>query len=243
MRKMRIFSISNVHFGGIMIVKGFPLIKFQSTEKIKDLQSGRIYMNSLAWYRKHENDKGDVVVGDSFEAMFHVNKGKLILSSIEETIEIDDRLIFTSASNDYVYCMFSVNPYNDSFTFTSEQKESIKAFGDSALLILDINEFFNRVRTAALREKYDIYGDFVRYYDEKADSANLILSLMSGIHNVAFWKRKKYVYQQEFRFLVHAPKCEKEHLELNIGDIRDISKVFKTSEILNAKVVKAEEKV
>ena len=45
-------------------------------------------------------------------------------------------------------------------------------------------------------------------------------------------------YQQEFRFLVHTQNCEKDHLELNIGDIRDISKVFKTSKILNAEVVK-----
>lgn len=61
-----------------MIVKGFSLIKVQSTERINDLQNGLIYMNSLVWYRKHENDNGDVVVGDSFEAMFHVNKGKLL---------------------------------------------------------------------------------------------------------------------------------------------------------------------
>jgi len=58
------------------------------------------------------------------------------------------------------------------------------------------------------------------------------------MHNIAFWKRKKYCYQQEFRFLVHTQNCEKDHLELNIGDIRDISKVFKTSKILNAEVVK-----
>lgn len=226
-----------------MTIKGFPLIKFQSAERIEDLQNGLIYMNSLEWYRKHESDNGDVIVGDSFEAMFHVNKGKFKLSDVEEEIEIDDKLITTSASNDYVYCMFGVNPYSDSFTFTSEQKESIKTFGDTALLILDKDEFFNRIRMVALKENYEIYGGFVRYYDEKEDSANLILSLLSGIHNIAFWKRKKYIYQQEFRFLIHAQNCEKEHLELNIGDIRDISKVFKTSEILNAKVVKVEDKV
>ena len=225
-----------------MIVKGFPLIKFQSAERIESLQDGLIYMNSLEWFRKHESENGDIVVGDSFEAMFHINEGRFILPDTGEEIEIKNELIQTTSSNDYAYCMFGINPYSNSFSFTDEQKENIESFGDTALLILDKDEFFNRIRKAALKEGYEIYGGFVRYYDETQDSVNLIMSLLSGIHNIAYWKRKKYYYQQEFRFLVHAPNCEKNHLELNIGDIRDISKVLKTSKLLNAEVVKIEDK-
>ena len=177
-----------------MVVKGFPLIKFQSRELIESLQNGLIYMNSLEWFRNNESD--------------------------------------------YAYCMFGVNPYSKNFSFTSEQKKNIQSFGNTALLILDKDEFFNRLRAAALKEGYEIYGGFVHYYDETQDSVDYIASLLSGMHNVAFWKRKKYYYQQEFRFLIHAQNHDKDHLELNIGDIRDISKVFQTSKILNAEVVK-----
>lgn len=225
-----------------MVVKGFPLIKFQSAERIESLQDGLIYMNSLEWFRKHESENGDVVIGDSFEAMFHINEGKFVLPDIGEEIEIKNELIQTSSSNDYAYCMFGIDPYSNKFSFTDEQKENIENFGDTALLILDKDEFFNRIRNAASKEGYEIYGGFVRYYDETIDSLHLIMSLLSGMHNIAFWKRKKYYYQQEFRFLVHAEKCEKDHLELNIGDIRDISKVLKTSQLLNAEVVKIEDK-
>lgn len=221
-----------------MVVKGFPLIKFQNSKRIEQLQNGLIYMNSLEWFRNHENEKGDIVVGDSFEAMFHVNAGRLALPDTGEAIEIKDQLISTSVSDDYAYCMFGVNPYSDSFKFTNEQKENIMEFGDTALLILDKDEFVNRIRKVALQEGDEVYAGFVRYYDEKQDSANLIISLLSGMHNIAFWKRDKYAYQQEFRFLVHAQGCKDDHLELNIGDIRDISKVFKTSDILNAQVIK-----
>lgn len=54
-----------------MVVKGFPLIKFQSEERIESLQNGLIYMNSLEWFRNNESDNGDEVIGDSFEAMDH----------------------------------------------------------------------------------------------------------------------------------------------------------------------------
>ena len=134
--------------------------------------------------------------------------------------------------------MFGVNPYSNSFRFTDEQKENIESFGNTALLILDKDEFLSRIRKAAQKAGYELYEGFVRYYDETQDSLNLIMSLLTGMQNIAFWKRKKYYYQQEFRLLVHAQNCEKEHIELNIGDIRDISKVLETSKLLNAEVVK-----
>ncbi len=221
-----------------MIIKGFPLIKFQTANRIKDLQDGLMYMNSLEWYRKDESKNSNNVVGDSFEGMFHINEANFVLSDTGESFKITNQLMMTSAANDYVYCMFGINPYGNSFTFTEEQKEIIKTFGDTALLILDRDEFFKRIRNAALEENYEIYGGFVHYYDEAKDSVDLSLSLLSGIQNIAFWKRKAYAYQQEFRFLIHMPNGEKDHLELKIGDIHDISKVYKTSDILNSKVTK-----
>lgn len=221
-----------------MIIKGEPLIKFQSSDRINDLQNGHIYMKSLEWFRKHEKENGDVVVGDSFEAMFHMNEGSFIRTDTGEIWKINDELISTSASNDYVYCMFGIYENCSNFVFTQEQKEKIKGFGDTALLILDKDEFYNRIRKAASKEGYEIHVGFVRYYDEKQDSVNLVYSLIKGMYNIAFWKRKKYAYQQEVRFLVHAQDNEKDYIEFNIGDIRDISKVFSTDEILNSVAIK-----
>ncbi len=221
-----------------MIVKGFPLIKFQSASRIQDLQNGLVYMNSLEWFRRDESENSNNVVGDLFEGMLHIHEANLVLSETGESIEIKDELMLTSASNDYVYCMFGINPYNNNFSFTKEQKEIIQTFGDTALLILDKDEFFKRIHKAALEKDYEIYGGFVHYYDEEKDSVNLNLSLLSGMQNIAFWKRKAYAYQQEFRFLIHMPDSKKDHLELNIGDIHDISKVYKAHDILNAKVLK-----
>lgn len=38
-------------------------------------------------------------------------------------------------SNDYAYCMFGINPYNNNFTFTDEQKDNIKESDKSAPLL------------------------------------------------------------------------------------------------------------
>ena len=54
-------------------VEGVPLIKFQDAEKIKKLQSGKIYAKTLGYYRKREEETGDCEVGDKYECIFRKN--------------------------------------------------------------------------------------------------------------------------------------------------------------------------
>lgn len=48
---------------------------------------------------------------------------------------------------------------------------------------------------------------------------------------IAFWKREKYSYQQEYRFLIH--DFVDDYLSVEIGDISDITELLKTEELLN----------
>lgn len=219
---------------------GFPLIKFQSEDRIKSLQQGKIYMNTLAYYRKLEEKTGDVRVGDSFEGMFHVVEGKLVFPEEGEILELNNELIKTSYSDGFVFCLFGVKPSATNFEFAEEQVKEITGFGDTALLIVDVPEFEKRVVKAAKDAGFEIYKGFVRYYDETTDSGDMIISLLSGMQNVAYWKRKMYDYQQEYRFFAYSETIKKDHLELEIGDISDISLMMKTSSMLKAKIVKQE---
>lgn len=217
-------------------VKGFPLIKFKNKEIIDSLQNGILYLNSLKWFRDYENEVGDIIVGDSYEGMLHINEGKLVMKETGEVFDLNDALIPTTSSNAYVYCMTYINPKVENFEFNDAQKKEIKEFGDTALLILDSDEFIKRVMSAAEKKGYKIYFNCVNYYDENIDVVNVWVSLFQGSHNIAFWKRKSYEHQQEFRFVIVDEECVDDHIELEIGDIRDISKVLGTEQILNAEV-------
>lgn len=219
-----------------MQVKGIPLIKFQSEDKIKNLQDGLVYMNTLEWYRKHENSNGNMVIGDSFEGMLHFNEAELFLPDLGETIRLNGNLMKTTHSNDYAFCMFGVNPNLTTFKFTEKQKKEMLGFGDTALLILDSDEFMKRIEKSAQEKGYKVYKNFVKYFDEKKDHVDIFLSLMLEEQNVAFWKRESYAYQNEFRFVISAENLDDDHLELDIGNIKDISIIMKASSILNAEV-------
>lgn len=219
-------------------IKGVPLIKFQSEDIIDQIQKGKIYANSLSYYRKLEDSKGDKRVGDQFEAMLHVNEGRLISKETGEVFELKDILIPTAHSNDYAFCMFSCDHTRMPFSFTEEQKSELLAMGDTALIITDNMEFQRRVKKAAKAQGFDAYFNYVRYFDESEDNANMLASTLQGVWALAFWKRKEYSYQQEARFVFSPYKEGAEHIELDIGDISDISYKAYTYSVLDALIRK-----
>ena len=107
----------------VCTVKGIPLIKFQSADRIKSLREGKLYANTLEYYRNLEQDTGDADIGDTFEAMLHINEGYLFIPENEQVSVLNDTLFKTSESDDLVFCMFSVEADIEHFQFSEEQKE------------------------------------------------------------------------------------------------------------------------
>ena len=214
-------------------VAGPPLIKFQSRERIESLQKGYLYANTFEYYRKLEEETGDSEIGDKFEAMIHVNEAIINIPDTQESIKLNDALISTTHSNDYVFCMFTIYPNAESFSFTDKQKEKMLSFGDTALIIKDKDEFVKRVTSAAESKGMKAYFNAVNYFNPAVDNLDMIVSLMKGIWNIAYWKRDIYQYQQEARF-VFMPNDGDDHIELDIGDITDISEIITAKATLNA---------
>ena len=146
-------------------IKGFPIIKFQSKERLESLQKGLIYANKLKYYRDLEKQTGDATIGDSFDGLFHINEGRIKLINTGEEIALNDQLIETSASNDYVFCMFGIPEQTVHFQFSEEQRTHMKSFGDSALIILDSKAFIDRVTEAAKAQGYTALLGKVNYID------------------------------------------------------------------------------
>lgn len=218
-------------------VKGTPLIKFQSAERIKSLREGHLYAKTLQYYRELEMRTGNDDVGDEFEAMFHVNQGFIRFPDTGEEIELNDTLIPTTNSNDFVFCMFGIYSASNAFTFTDKQKEKMLSFGDTALVVLDRDELIKRVISAAKNAGYVPHFGEVRYFNSAEDNGNMIVSVLNGMWNIAFWKRDKYAFQQESRF-VFTPGNGEDHIVLDIGDISDITVVFPAKAVLSAMVEK-----
>ncbi len=224
----------------IIQVEGHSLIKFQTKERIEQIQRGHLYLKSCKWYRDYELQNGDCVIGDAFEAMLHAHEAELIITDTDQRFVIKDGLINTACSNGYTFCMFSIDSKRlDSFQFSPEQKQEFKNFGDTALLILNSNEFLHRVNKAIIEHGFLMNCGFISYFDESIDTVEYIINVSTNLRNIAFWKRKKYSYQQEFRILIYSDTMlTEDHIEIDIGDISDISVILDTDSVLKSRVEK-----
>ncbi len=219
-------------------INGFPLIKLKSHDIIQKIRAGSFYMNSLRVYREMYANSKDNTIGDPNEGKFLVHSATLCVPAAGVYKSIQDCLLSTCNEDDYVFCLFGINPQKHSlFTFSDEQKKELIKFGDTALLITDAYELCKRVSKAAKDRNFEIAGDFVQYYDPEADDASRLAQLVvEGMKNIVFHKTNNYAYQQEYRFTI-ANNTGDDHIILEIGSIEDISEVFSTEDILNSKTI------
>ena len=184
-------------------------------------------------YRDFYNKYGDKTIGDPNEGKFFIHHGRIIITEKNIDKEVQNCYFSTANENDFVFCLFGINPKeHDSFIFSEEQKTKLINFHDKALLITDPLEFYNRLKTAAVKRGLDMTNAFVRYYDPSVDDVGRLCELVvCGNKSIVYYKTKDYEYQQEFRFAIPNTTGE-DYIDLQIGDISDITREFTTKEIL-----------
>ena len=219
-----------------------PIVKFQNKEIIEKIQSGKMYLKNLEWFREKERQTGDMTIGDLLEGMLHISEGYMQIydsdGKVIECVPLTDSAITTSFSNAFVFCATNIFPDENGHVFADNQKPVFKEFGDTALVIENKGEFIKRIYKAAKELGYEVFYGVVNYYNKDEDNANMLISLLHGMHNIAFWKRDTYKVQQEFRIVLWKTDANKDYIEFDIGDISDISKVISIEEALSIQIIK-----
>lgn len=214
-----------------------PLIKFQSSEWIHELKEGHLYAKTLSYYRTLDYDEDDTVK-DGFDGLLFTPEGYLFIPEKGIVYDISKTSLHTIASEDCVFCMFDAESKNNHFEFTDQQRKKLRSFGDTALVILNRDEFIRRIEKAAKQNGIEEYHRNVQYYNSDKVNQSLLCSLTHNIHNIAFWKRMKYSYQQEWRFVFDTHFNRPDHIDLDIGNISDISIEYPTDTVLKAIIEK-----
>ena len=189
----------------------------------KLLEEGEVFMRPLEYYRKLENDGGDLSDGrgDAYEGIDAITQATAIYiggKEIETPFTI--RHNFPNGNRGLIYCLYGV--YNDSYA-NGELilPDAMKEMGDTAVVIKDPMSFIDRCVAAARNAGAgQIAAGSVGYYDET--EGDYFLS--------PFGKRQKFKSQSEYRLYI--PCNKKGDFTLSIGSIEDIADIFPLSDFL-----------
>lgn len=224
----------------------FILMKFGSEENLRKLQAGQLYMKNLKYYVDLEKTTADEDIGDIYDGQMVLKDVNIKMYTVD-THEFITQFYVPQASmslgflNYPVFCMFMVDYRNHvdehldgdnltvSYQFTKEQLERMPNFGDAVLVVKNRDEFIKRVKDGLLKAGYRFSDSRVQYYG--FNNIEHVKQVLENNERIAFWKRDKYSYQQEYRFFIHS--YVDDHLSVDIGDISDITEIFKTEELLN----------
>ncbi len=227
----------------------YMFVKFGSKENLVKLQQGQLYMKNLQYYVDLEKNTLDEDVGDKYDGQMMLEDTKVTLVDYE-TKELFKEFTTTRVSMGLgfskcpVFCFFSFDDRNSIkaelngdnlkayYEFTDEQRNKLNAFGTHALIIKNTNEFVERIQNGLLSNEIGYSRGFVQYYSY--NNIEHFRQVKEDNTKIAFWKRQKYAYQQEYRFLAHTTVDD--HLIIDIGDISHITQLVETKRLLNTYV-------
>lgn len=218
----------------------FFLVKFLSAERVEGLLRGRLYAKRLSSFKQSE-DRTSAGRLDRYEgtsSWMQPGSHHLELNGWNMTPDLAGP---TQIQPDWfnhlnVFCLHAVHADGlgldravggdvEDLQQRLMIPERCFELGEHAVVITDVPEFMRRFGTALKTHRYRGWSHLVRYYDP-----SIFHGHFEGIDAV-FRKRSEYSYQREYRFAIDTGTTDDAALHLDIGDIRDITKRFRSEEL------------
>jgi len=233
---------------GLIIMDNYiyALIKFGKEKHIRSLQDGILYMNPLSYFKgieEQDRSRGDKNEGlDRYiqPEFANIKIDDHVVDNNDITKPVETRRNKEQGAN--LFCMYAIDFKRlQKNEFKLKLKKEMHEFGDTGLIVLDCPEFFNRINTVIFLENKKLYNEvieplgdgLVEYVDKNTYSGKMGL----------FKKFKDYNYQNEFRIALDVPDSlvgTNDVFKLDIGDISDITKIFKTNEFEDIMEIRTE---
>jgi hypothetical protein len=203
----------------------FALVKFGAREHMESLHgTGQLYMRTLASFLSIEDKalRGDPTEG--LAAFFQ--PGRIQLQIGDHVVAPGDivgpvHMSYQMTRALHVYSMFALTEREVASVLKGGQAIDPRCleFGDTALVVTNVSEFFRRVSRAAEEAGVSHARSLIHYLDRRTHHGQFS----------PFNKMQEYSWQSEYRIVV-APS-ENEIFYLELGSLEDISILTKAQEL------------
>ena len=218
----------------------YLLFKFGEKEHMEALvNNGELYLQTLGYYADLEHRER----GDKYEGVVTVrssNGGTLIIKNPKTGEEHLIQLTYSqmresdsSLKSVNVYCLYCLQfEETDSPEIGMQfSVDVINGFGDTAVMIYDVDAFLTRVVKSAEEKGYVVMHRIVRYLDLREYTGDLD----------PFRKDARFSHQNEYRIAVGAPDRNGKPIKLNIGSLNGIATLMRSDALQKLKFHVADE--
>ena len=223
------------------------LVKFFSNPRYADdFVHGRIFSNRLSKFKQDENNDvcGRMDRHEGTIAWLQPGMGRMTLNGMDMSEDLAGPIQIQKEWLDHlhVFCVHACHNGNlDLSSISNDNIEVLRkeltiddrclSLGEYAVVVKNVPELINRMRSSARANDYRIAYKLVKYYDPTTFHGNF-----RDIESV-FWKQKQFSFQREFRFVIDSGKLGECPLRMEIGDISDIALKFKSIELNGDKLI------
>lgn len=202
--------------------------EYQYMERL--IKNGELYLRPMSEFTKMDSDNG---IGDKYENIISYSSPKepsikiVLPDGSEFPLSKEARITYGEHSGiDYlIYCMSMIDFVKNGDILSIKNPGSLNKIGseyDTMIIILDPNQFINRIKKAIALLTWKMKYSPVNYYPEK----DVALKNLTP-----FDKRDCYSHQNEFRFCfdcnINKPFC------LQIGSIEDIAQIVQAKPVIS----------
>lgn len=219
------------------------LFKVASRDRLKQMQSGLLYMNSLDYFASLKDENVSDLRSDNYENVHGIlrsgptenGRSEIWVEIGDKKIRLNDRFPLTAkfniTKNIMLFCMGCIAE-DENGKLIGDTKdgvvfdEKLKQFGDHILTIKNPAEFWKRYKKALTIRKGIFKHQMVHDGFGRVDYTNIYT--FSGAKGI-YVKDQRYEWQREFRFAIGADDDvlnSSGALELRIGTIKDISEIM-----------------
>ena len=227
------------------------LMKVAPLDRLQQMQKGLIYMNSLEYFSNLKGEDGIKVRSDELEAVYaqfqtgvtrnnrriEISLSHPAFGSFDIPPKTHATLNVPSPANTFIFCMTSIgedrcgqirNLKGNKYYMDRRMKK----FGSHTLIISDPAKFFARYSKAMNSNPGYYTADYM-----DGGCGLVEYKKLNKLKNKVglFVKDKDYSWQDEYRFVMGANESllnQSGALELDIGDISDISFIMETKQLI-----------
>ncbi|MDY6231927.1 hypothetical protein [Peptostreptococcus porci] len=207
------------------------LLKFcKEKQYAKDIFDGRLYGNTIEFYKKLEDNYNNDIQGDSDEVTYKEKTENLHLLNEKTALKtkITKEYRYTDDDKIPVVCFMGFKieelKYEDghySFPFNDNEINLFKKeFGEYCVMCYkeDIDVLLKEYCTNRFETKYDYNFKKITYMDMSSQEYKEIFE--SGTSERFFYKNTKYSYQHEYRIVIGMDILNSESRYIEIGNIK-----------------------